>query len=278
MAQAANTSTGVAGPEGTMAPAHRRIWRAGGARRTVLSFVFLLLLPFYASLAPMLFMRIRHGLWFDTVGLMLFGLGFSVLMGLLLVQLVHSIRSRVELGDTAVTFTLPAIRRGPTPLLRFTSAKVPYADIAAVETRSEVYGEALAPTLLRATRLTLKDGTRHVLGYVNEQNTDQAFPYPEIGAAIAARAGLPMTENGMVRRSLQQRLRGGASTAEQNQPLTGADIAAINDRHTRNMRLVIAALALLVTGGIAVDMLSASKTSFADMIGGAGQSPAGKKK
>ena len=33
---------------------------------------FLILLPFYASLPAMLSRRLAHGLWFDTIGLMVF--------------------------------------------------------------------------------------------------------------------------------------------------------------------------------------------------------------
>ena len=36
-------------------------WQSGGGRRIVLAFAFLLLLPFYASLGPMLVQRITRG-------------------------------------------------------------------------------------------------------------------------------------------------------------------------------------------------------------------------
>jgi hypothetical protein len=79
----------------------RTVYEAGVGRKTFLSLAFLVLLPFYASLGPML-ARLAHGLWFDTIGLMAFALVFTALMTLLAVQIYQAIRSRVVLGETAV--------------------------------------------------------------------------------------------------------------------------------------------------------------------------------
>ena len=100
-------------------------WQAGGARAVILSFIFLLLLPFYLSIGPMLFLRLRHGLWVDTLGLAVLGALFSALMLLILMHLVHSVRSRVRLDENEVRFTLPAVHRGPTPLFRFNTRTIP---------------------------------------------------------------------------------------------------------------------------------------------------------
>lgn len=93
-----------------------------------------------------------------------------------------------------------------------------------------------------------------------------------IRAEIAKRAGVPVKDHGVVRRSVQSRVLGVASTASENTALPEAEIAAINTSHTRNLRLLVAALALLVVGGITLDFLTASRTSFAEM--GAGLSKA----
>src|SRR5262245_12611495 len=85
----------------------RTVYEAGVGRKTFLSLAFLVLLPFYASLGPMLAWRLAHGLWFDTIGLMAFALVFTALMTLLAVQIYQAIRSRVVLGETAVRITLP---------------------------------------------------------------------------------------------------------------------------------------------------------------------------
>ena len=60
-----------------------RSTRPGAGRKTFLSLAFLILLPFYASLPAMLVQRLMHGLWFDTIGLMVFSAIFTVLMVLL---------------------------------------------------------------------------------------------------------------------------------------------------------------------------------------------------
>ena len=141
----------------------------------------------------MLARRLVHGLWFDTIGLILFSALFTGLMALLGVQLYLSLRSRVELGETAVRITLPQ-SAGATPMLHFINKEIPYDKIAAVETRCVLFGNAMAPVLLRATRLLLKDGEHVRLGNVNEDNVDSALPFPEIGAKIAQRAGVEVVD------------------------------------------------------------------------------------
>ncbi len=254
----------------------RVVYEAGPGRKTLLSLAFLILLPFYASLPAMLVMRLMHGLWFDTIGLIIFSLAFTVLMALLGVQLYHSLRSRVVLGDTFIKLTLPQ-GSGATPMLRFVTKEIPYDQIKAVETRSVLFGRTLAPVLLRATRLVTKDGQHVRLGNVNEDNVDQALPFPEIGAKIAARAGVSVVDGGMVRRSIEKRMLGlvGRKTPpEASPPLTEAEIAELNSRHSRAIKYLVAGMAALVMVGIAVDVLTAPRTSFATAGASA---PAGKR-
>ena len=105
-------------------------------------------------------------------------------------------------------------------MLRFVNTEIPYDQIDRVETRCVLFGRTFAPVLLRATRIVTKDG-RHVrLGNVNEDNIDQALPFPEIGAKIAERAGARIVDGGMVRRSIERRVMGfiGRKTALENSP------------------------------------------------------------
>lgn len=238
-------------------------WHAGTGQAIVLSFLFLLLLPFYVSLGPMLFLRLKHGLWVDTIGLLVVATLFSALMGLLLVHLVHTIRSRVRLTASEVSLTLPRVDRGPTPKLGFHSRTIPLGEIAAVDTRSEVYNPTLAPTLLKSTRLTLKDGSRIVLGYTNEQCDDRAFPYTQIGEEIARRAGVAVKDHGVVRRSLSKRVLGLSTDAAENTPLGPGEIGAINARHSTAMRGLLAGMSLLVVAGLAMDFATTPATSYA---------------
>jgi hypothetical protein len=243
-------------------------WQASGGRRITLSFIFMILLPFYISLGPMLYQRISRGLWLDTVSLAVFGLAFSALMLLIVAQLVHSVRSRVDLGPSSVKVVLPALTRGPIPLFSFNNRDLPYSDIAAVDTRTEVYGGGLAPVLLKSTRLTLSNGDRLVLGYTDSNDTDDIFPYPQIGAEIAGRSGKTVTDHGVVRRSVQKRMRGAPSGTDENIPMTESELAAINSSHRRNVLGVVTGLVLLVAVGIAIDFATASRTSFVDLAAG----------
>ena len=252
--------------------AERRLYEAGSGRKLFLSLAFLILLPFYASLPAMLARRLVHGLWFDTIGLIIFSALFTGLMALLGVQLYLSLRSRVQLGDTAVRITLPqgGAGAGATPLLHFFNKEIPYDKIAAVETREVLFGNAMAPVLLRSTRLALKNGEHVRLGSVNEDNIDAALPFPEIGAKIAQRAGVQVVDAGTVRRSVEKpvlKFFGRKSPPEASPPLTDIEKAEINSRHVRSMKYLVAGMAALVVAGIAIDVFTAPRTSYA--LGGA---------
>lgn len=239
------------------APApERTVYAASGARKISFSFVFLLLLPFFASLGPMLFWRVSQGHWMGTFGLLLLAAGFTFIMFLVIVELMQSLRSRVEIGDTAVKMTLPS-GRGPTPVLRYKSYDVPYDQIKAVETRREIYGGAVAPVLLQGARLILKDDTVVKLGYVSEANTDPCFPYPVIAQQIARRAGLTVEDKGSVRRSVQKKYLGLKSEIidETEGAVEQADIEALNGAHHRWVMRLVWLLAVLVVAGIAVDII-----------------------
>lgn len=253
--------TGNARASSTSVP---RVWQASGGRRLTLCFVFLILLPFYASIGPMLYQRVTRGLVVDTIWLGLLGLAFTVLMAIILAELMNSVRTRIELGDQAVKATVPLFKRGPVPLFRFNSREIPYADIAGVDTRTEAYGGALAPVLLKSTRINLANGDKLVLGYTDPNDPDSVFPYPDIGAAIAARAGKTVVDHGIVHRSIGKRILGATSAASENVPLDTATIEAINRSHARNVRSVVIGLAALILAGIAIDFVTASRTTFAE--------------
>jgi hypothetical protein len=245
--------------------AGRTVYEAGFGRKFFLSLAFLVLLPFFASLPAMLVSRLIHGLWFDTIGLIIFSALFAALMALLGVQLYQSLRSRVELGDTSVKLTLPQ-GSGATPMLRFVSTEIPYDQVDRIETRCVLFGRTWAPVLLRATRIVTKDGRQVRLGNVNEDNVDAALPFPEIGAKIAERAGVGIVDGGMVRRSIERRVLGliGRKTALEESPaISEAELSEIHGRHSRAMRYLVIVMAVLVVGGIAIDVFTAPTTSFA---------------
>jgi len=240
---------------GPAAKPERTVYAAGGGRKFAFAFVFLLLLPFFISLPPMLFWRLSQGVWTGTFGLIVLGLGFGLIMFLLLIEVMHSLRTRIELNEKSVKMTLPA-GRGPTPLVRYRSYDIPYEDIKAVETRREIYGGSVAPVLLSGARLILKNEAAVKLGYISEANSDPCFPYPEIAAQIAERAGLEVQHRGNVRRSVQKKLLGlnRDFLSESEGEVPEAEIEALNRSHRRWVLRVISLLVGLMVVGIALDI------------------------
>jgi hypothetical protein len=234
----------------------RTVYAAGGGRKFAFSFVFLLLLPFFISLPPMLFWRISQGHWQGTVGLVVLAIGFTFIMFLLFIEVMHSLMTRIELGDSSVKMTLPS-GRGPTPIVRYRTHDIPYDQIKAVETRREIYGGSVAPVLLQGARLVLKDDSAVKLGYVSEANSDPCFPYPEIAQKIAEHAGLTVQHRGNVRRSVQKKYFGLSRgfLSEDEGTVEESEIEALNKSHRRWVMRIISLLVGLVVLGIALDII-----------------------
>lgn len=234
----------------------RTVYAATGGRKTLFSFLFLILLPFFISLPAMIFMRATNGHGFDVVGLAIMATAFAILMFLIVIELVFSLRTRIELGKDSVKMTLPS-GRGPTPMLRYVSHDVAYDQVQAVETRREIYGGALVPVMLKGARLILKDGKSVSLGYVSEANVDPAFPYPAIAHQIASRARLPLIDRGSVRRSLRRKFfgfkSGGVSEVD---TVDESQIDKLNRSHATVVLGLVGALVLLIVVGIMDDISS----------------------
>lgn len=252
MAEAAAGVSG-AGPE---VKHERTVYAASGGRKTFFSFVFLILLPFFASLPAMMYMRLKHGLFFDAVGLGIMAVGFAILMFLVVIELLFSLRARVELGETSVKMTLPS-GRGPTPLLFYKSYEVPYDQVQTVETRREIYGGSLVPVLLKGARIITKDEKAIPIGYVSEANVDPCFPYPEIAKKIAERARLPLIDRGNVRRSFRRKFFGiKGSRVNEVDLVDEAQIAELNQSHHNVVMGLVGALVVLIVIGIVDDIAS----------------------
>jgi hypothetical protein len=233
----------------------RSVYAAGGGRKFAFAFVFLILLPFFISLPPMLFWRLSQGVWTGTFGLLVLAAGFTIIMFLLFIEVMHSLMTRIELGEKSVKLTLPA-GRGPTPIVRYRSHDIPYDQIKAVETRREIYGGSVAPVLLQGARLVLKDDSAVKLGYVSEANSDPCFPYPEIAQKLAERAGLQVEHKGNVRRSLQKKYFGLKKEflAEAAGEVPEAEIEALNKSHHKWVMRIIGLLVGLMVVGIGLDI------------------------
>ncbi len=210
----------------------------------------------------MLFMRLKHGHIANSIGLAIFAVAFAVIMFLILIELLYSVRSRVDLGADKVTMTLPS-GRGPTPMLRYKTYDVPYESIQSIETRREVYGGSVLPVLLKGARLTLKDGTNIKLGYVSEANVDPTFPYPEIAKQIAERARLPVIDRGNVRRSFRTQDAGSESRAERRARYRGRAAISheLNRSHSNVMLGLIGGLVVLMVIGLVADFTATAPVS-----------------
>jgi hypothetical protein len=232
-----------------------RHYGASGLRKTVLSFVFLLMLPFYGSLGPMLVQRVGKVPLDDFVGFVLMALAFTAVMLLILFELMISLRSTLTLGPSAVRFTLPA-RGGLVPTFAYASHEIPYAAIDYVEVRREVYGGAWAPVLLRGARIVTKDGQKLSLGYVSEANDDAIIPFGEVADEIANRIGRPIVDRGSVRRQVRKKMMGVAAGADENKPLEDSEIKALNGAHRRFVMGLVAVLLVLLAAGVTRDILT----------------------
>ncbi len=161
----------------------------------------------------MILMRVKLGLVFDAAGLAIMAIAFSILMFLIVIELLFSLRARVELGENAVKMTLPA-GRGPTPMLRYKSYTIPYDRVQTVETRREIYGGSLVPVLLKGARLITKDGTSIPIGYVSEANVDPCFPILR-SPRRSPTARLPLIDRGQRVRSFRRKFLGWKGQARQ---------------------------------------------------------------
>lgn len=228
----------------------RERFQAGAGRTISFSLIFLLLLPFFVSLGPMLFWRVSQGHWAGTVGLVILAVAFTAIMYLIFVELIFSIRSRVVFGEKTVRLSLPQDRGLMSPF-SYELRDIPYEDIAAIEIRREVYGGSLAPVMMKGARIRLKDGSYYRLGYVNEANVDPCLPFTEIGEKIAARADAEIIDGGDVRRSAMKKFLGLMAVGSEIAPIEPEEIKALNARHNLMMTIMVGSLVLLVGLGIA---------------------------
>ncbi len=167
------------------------------ALQTILSIFFLILLLFMVNaIAGSVWLAMRN-LQLDSIifGVM-FVLGAFMLfyVGLFLFASSHS---EIKLGEKEASFVLPNWR-GPTPVFPYAQCKIPYDDLAAVETRSEVYRYFMLPVIVQSASLVRKDGRRLILGYVQENPQDPWIPFHTVAEQIAERAVVPITHRGAV--------------------------------------------------------------------------------
>jgi len=169
----------------------------GRGLRVILSIGFFLFLLFVINAGAGAVWLATHNLPGTAVvfGIM-FALGLAILLyiGIFLFAASHT---RLELAEDGARMVLPNWR-GPMPMFPYTEIEIPYHQIAAVETRGEIYRYLLLPTLMRSVSILRKDGERFTLGYIREDTTDPAVPFNEVAERIAERAGVSVNKRGVV--------------------------------------------------------------------------------
>lgn len=172
-------------------------YRPSRGLQGVLSLTFFLIVLFMVNALAGAIWLATHNLQTDSI---VFALMFATAGVLLLyagIFLFAASHSEVALGPDKATLVLPNWR-GPTPLFPYTETEVPYANLAAVETRGEIYRYFILPVSVQSASLVRKDGKRLTLGYARSHAHDPAMPYHAIAEDIAKRAGVPLVDKGTV--------------------------------------------------------------------------------
>ena len=258
----ADTMASAAEPAPPAAPdlPTQTYYECGAGRKTFFSFAFVLLLPFYVSLPMMLFQRLSNKLWLDTWQLMILAFLFTVVMLLILFELIFSLRSEVDIGEKAVSFTLPSGGGGVVPWLSYESRRIPYEEIEAIETRREIFGGSMAPMMMQTVRIITKSGERIQLGRTNEKDDDPKFPFPTIARQVAARAGVEIIDRGNIMQEFHRRMFGLANRAEAGDT---PEIDKLNTQHNKFLTILIVVLLVLLALGIINDVVRTDSDSGA---------------
>ena len=241
--------------DGAQTVAEKKVYEPNGFQRTIFALVFLILLPFYASLPVMIYQRIATGVLFDTWGLAVIAVAFTVLMLLILFELIYSLRTRVALDDDAIRFTVPKGGPGLMPMLSYRKATIPWDDVTGVELRREVYGGSFAPVVMASTRILTKNGSAVLLGAVNENNPDHSLPFHIIGRQIARAAEVPFSDLGYVKRNVRKPIIGVVDGEAEGTPLTDQDVLKLNRRHNEVVIALASTILLLFALSIAADVM-----------------------
>lgn len=167
-----------------------------GARRALNAIFFFLMLFMVNALAGAIWLASQGALFAALVLFLMFAASGAGLFyaGLYLFFVSHA---EVRLRSDRATLVVPDWR-GPTPMFPYTACEIRYADVAAVETRGEVYRYFIQPVIVYATSLVRRDGSRVTLGYVREDAAEPAMPFLAIAEQIAGRARAPLNYRGVV--------------------------------------------------------------------------------
>ena len=225
-------------------------YRPSRGLQSILSVTFFLIVLFMVNALAGALWLATHNLQTDSViFFMMFVTGGVLLLyaGIFLFAASHS---EVHLGPDKATFVLPNWR-GPTPLFPYTECEVAYQDLAAVETRGEIYRYVVLPVIVQSACLVRKDGRRLTLGYVRENSEDPPMPFHTIAKQIAERAGVPLIHRGIVEGNA------GLRALVQDEPgwdapeLSAERLASVRRLESIGWKILFAALAVAAIAAIA---------------------------
>jgi hypothetical protein len=225
-------------------------YRPSRGLQSILSVTFFFIMLFMVNALAGALWLATHNLGIDSaIFFMMFVTGGVLLLyaGIFLFAASHS---EVLLGPQKAIFVLPNWR-GPTPLFPYTECEVAYSDLAAVETRGEIYRYIVLPVIVQSASLVRKDGKRLTLGYVRENSEDPPMPFHTIAAQIAERAGVPVIHRGIVEGNA------GIRALIQDEPswdapeLSAERLEAVRKLESMGWKLLVGTLALAAIAAIA---------------------------
>ncbi len=217
-------------------------------RQIVLWITFLMFLPFFISMPIMIFMRIAHGKFMDTISLgLIFAFSFIGILFIIL-QILAAGRQRIDVHRDKVTLKLPTWR-GPTPTGPVIKTELSFSDIQAIEKRGEIYALMGLLGLREVSSIITSDGKRYVLGYVTENEADAPVPYNKVTQVLSEKTGKPVLHKGAVNGGTQIGAMFKGAPSWDTAPLNASDVNAIRRRARRiTLALIILFLAGATTG------------------------------
>lgn len=226
------------------------VFKSGKTLKIILTISFALLLLFIANAIIGALWLASHKLWTDAgIFMILFGFGIFLLIANA-VFLFAASHVEVRMEPEKCIMTLPNWR-GPTPLFPYTQLEIPYKDVAAVETRSEIYRYFALPVVVHASSFVRRDGKRFTLGYMRETSEDHAVPYREIAAELARRAGVEVSHRGIVDGGKRVKAIAAGEPCWETATLDEAAVADLRKRETMVLRVAATAFMVFVLGGLA---------------------------
>lgn len=240
-----------------------RIYEASLGRKIILGIVFTCLIPFFISLPFMIYLRISTGFYYEAAVLGIFAVLFLLWMIFLGAHILSSMRTRIQLNEQDAHFVVPNWR-GPLPLFPYQTISLTYENVKAVESRGEIYREAIIPVLMRASCITTKDGDRFVLGYTKEHATDPAFPFSEILHEVAMRAGLPLRDKGTILAGGQYLAALRGSPSWDKPPLSPQAVQLTRKAAQKFWWIMLAISAAILVAGVGIEMWRVGIEGFAN--------------